>query len=490
LKNKDTSEVFSSQLGLFLSVLGIAVGTGNIWRFPRVVSQNGGGTFLIPWAVFLLLWSIPLIIAEFAIGRYTRTGDIGSFVRLIGEKYAWMGGFIACVASFIMFYYSVVTGWTLYYFQKTLLSDLPTTLEASRALWDGFITSWDPLLFHGIALTLGVSIVYQGVVRGIERANKILVPLLLLILLAAALRAVTLPGAMKGLAYLFTPDLTRLMDSDIWLNALTQNAWDTGAGWGLMMTYAIYTRRDRGVNLHSALVAFGNNSVSLLAGITIFSTVFALLGPQAEGILRESGPASTGLTFLWMPQLFARMPGGAVLAPLFFLGLALAAFSSLISMIELARRVLTDLGFSRGKAAVLVGVTGFVSGIPSAVSLDFLVNQDWVWGVGLMISGAFIAFAVQKFGVERFRTQLVNTPYSRWKIGKWWSKIIKYAIPFQVSALLAWWLYHSTQWYPKTWWRPFSLETPETLGTCLFQWGLAMAVLVSMNKKLSRSGGL
>lgn len=169
--NKNTSsEVFSSRFGLIVSVLGIAVGTGNIWRFPRIVSQNDGGTFLIPWAIFLVLWSLPLIIAEFAIGRYTRYGNIGSFVKLIGKRYAWMGAFIAFVATAIMFYYSVVTGWTLFYFWKSLTSGLPQTHNASLSIWNSFISSNSPLLFHGLAITLGASIVYQGVVKGIERA--------------------------------------------------------------------------------------------------------------------------------------------------------------------------------------------------------------------------------------------------------------------------------------------------------------------------------
>ena len=323
--NKDNrNEIFSSRFGIIISVLGIAVGTGNIWRFSRIVSQNDGGTFLIPWAIFLVLWSIPLIIAEFAIGRYTRYGNIGSFIKLIGKKYAWMGAFIAFVATAIMFYYSVVTGWTLFYFWESLSSGLPHTHDASLSIWNVFIESNLPLMFHGIAIIVAASIVYQGVVKGIERACKFLVPLLGIILLIAAIRAITLPGAINGLKYLFTPDFSNLFKVEIWLNALTQNAWDTGAGWGLILTYAAYVPRDKDTNVNAALIGFGNNAISLLAAITIFSTVFAILGSQAETILKESGPASTGLTFIWMPQLFAQMQGGSILAPLFFLGLSFA----------------------------------------------------------------------------------------------------------------------------------------------------------------------
>ena len=485
--NKNGSlEVFSSRFGVIIAVLGIAVGTGNIWRFPRIVSQNDGGTFLIPWAIFLVLWSLPLIIAEFAIGRYTHYGNIGSFVKLIGKKYAWMGAFIALVATAIMFYYSVVTGWTLFYLWKSLTGDLPQTYSSSLFIWDSFIDSNLPLMFHGIAIMLGVSIVYQGVVRGIERVCRFIVPILFIILVIAAIRAITLRGAFDGLEYLFTPNLSNLLKVEIWLNALTQNAWDTGAGWGLILTYAAYVPRDRDTNLNAALIGFGNNAISLLAAITIFSTIFAILGSQAEAILKEAGPASTGLTFIWMPQLFAQMPGGQVFAPLFFLGLAFAAFSSLISMIELAGRSLMDRGIARNKAIIIVGAVSFLAGIPSAYSVGFLVNQDWVWGVGLMISGAFIAFAVVKYGEGKFLSNIVNIKNPEWRVGKWWGIVMKYQIPFQVSVLLIWWLFNSTKWYPETWWHPFNLNTPETFGTCIAQWGIAIVTLLIFNKRLSK----
>lgn len=175
-----------------------------------------------------------------------------------------------------------------------------------------------------------------------------------------------------------------------------------------------------------------------------------------------------------------------VLAPLFFLGLSFAAFSSLISIIELAGRILIDTGIERKKAIIMVGAVGFLAGIPSATSLGFLVNQDWVWGVALMISGSFISFAVIKYGEENFRANIVNIENTEWHVGKWWSIIMKYLVPWQVVVLLVWWLLNSTKWYPETWWHLFNLKTPETVGTCILQWSLAIAVLLFFNKKLSK----
>lgn len=482
-----TKEFFSSRMGLILSALGIAIGTGNIWRFPRIVAQNDGGTFLIPWVIFLILWSVPLIMAEFAIGKYTRKGNIGSFAQLIGEKFGWMGAFIAFVATAIMFYYSVVTGWCMYYVVTTVTQPLPDTPETAYAIWNNFQSGNWPVFFHFLAMGFGALILMGGVVKGIERANKILIPSLLIILVLSAINALSLDGSMEGLKYFFTPDFSKLGNVDIWLAALTQNAWDTGAGWGLIMTYAIYMKKNEDVALNSALIGFGNNSISLLAGIIIFSTVFAILGSEATTILTQSGPASTGLTFIWMPQLFKQMPMGNLLAILFFLGLSFAAFSSLISMIELSVRILMDLGVKRKMAILFIAGVGFLAGIPSAIHLGFFANQDWVWGVGLMISGAFIAFAVIKFGTERFRSELINHSYSDIHIGKWWEYTIKYIIPIEVIILLVWWLYSSTVWYPDTWWQPFNLETPETLGTCIVQWVILLAVLIGCNKFLVKS---
>ncbi|HEY5615199.1 MAG TPA: sodium-dependent transporter, partial [Bacteroidota bacterium] len=220
----EKKEFFTSRWGMILAVIGIAVGTGNIWRFSRIVAQNGGGSFLIPWIIFLLAWSIPLIIAEFAIGKYTRKGTIGAIGKLAGARYAWMGAFIGFVATAIMFYYSVVAGWCMKYLTSSLSGSLLTT-EDHVALWGSFTGSYEPIVFHMTAMLIGAFVIYKGVVSGIERTNRILIPSLLVILLTLAVRAVTLDGAWEGIQYLFTPSWETLLDYKVWLAALTQNAW-------------------------------------------------------------------------------------------------------------------------------------------------------------------------------------------------------------------------------------------------------------------------
>jgi len=181
--HKQIKERFSSRAGLILSVLGIAIGTGNIWRFPRIAAQNAGedgaGAFLVAWLSFLFLWSIPLIIVEYGMGRYGRRGVIGSFQKVIGSKFAWMGAFVSFVATAIMFYYSVVAGWCLYYLIQSITTTLPASVGEASAVWQGFQGSAMPSVFHGLIMVFGAVVVVRGVAT-IEKLNKLLIPSLLL----------------------------------------------------------------------------------------------------------------------------------------------------------------------------------------------------------------------------------------------------------------------------------------------------------------------
>ena len=481
---------FSSRWALILSVLGIAVGTGNIWRFPRIAASNAGddgaGAFLFAWAVFLVAWSIPLIIAEYALGQRGRQGVVGTFARLAGPKVAWLGAFVAFVAAAIMCYYSVVAGWCAYYVASSALSGLPVSAEASLASWKAFQASPWPIVLHGGMMTLGV-LACRGGVKTIERANQFLVPTLLAIVLVAAVRAITLPGAGAGVAFLFTPDWGTLSSAGVWLEALTQNAWDTGAGWGLILTYAAYMRKEDGVVRNAVLTGVGNNVVSLVAGTMIFGIAFAVLGAQMEqaeilDVMRSSGERGTGLTFIWMPPLFAEMALGLPLAVLFFVALTFAALSSLISMIELSTRVTVDLGVDRNKAVVGVGVVAFLVGVPSALSGDVFGNQDFVWGVALILSGAFIALAVWRHGAARLRAEVATE--SDWALPGLWDFWITKAIPFQAVVLLGWWLYRATTAdFTTRWWDPLE---PYSAMSCLVQWGVALVVFYLLNDWMVR----
>lgn len=410
-------------------------------------------------------------------------------MKALGRKNAWMGSFVAFVSTAIAFFYAVVVGWCIYYFLLSLTQPLPGNMAEAMSDWDGFQGSYRPMLFHALALGFAAFSIWKGV-RSIERINKVLIPTLLLIVLIAVIRAVTLPGAGDGIAYLFRPDWSQLTRTDTWLAALTQNAWDTGAGWGLFLTYAAYLQIRHGTVKNAFATGIGNNVVSLLSGIMIFGTVFAVLGTgmgmnnlEMVEVMQTSGPASTGLTFIWMPQLFLRMPLGRLLSVLFFLGLTFAGFSSLIAMLELPTRVLIDRGMKRGQAIAIIVPVMYLLGIPSARNLNILSNQDYVWGIGLMISGGFIATAIIRNQAEKIRSEL-NSVQNDVRIGKWWSFDIRFFIPFAVVLLLFWWLWQSaTVLAPGQWFNPFNAFS---VMTCLAQWLILILILVLSNKWFTR----
>jgi len=470
------------------AMLSMAVGTGSIWRFPRVLATNGGGTFLFPWIIFLFVWSIPLIITEFALGRAMKAGPLGSLVRLVGPKFAWMGAWIILVASFIMFYYSVVTGWVLRYFFASLTGELTRPDMNYQDFYDSFIAGHWPLVLHVICMLAVLVVIYRGV-SAIERVTSILLPSLMVLVVVLTVRAMLLPGATRGLAFMFTVDWAQMTNYRIWLEALTQNAWDTGSGWGLILAYAIYMRREDDSSVNCFMLGIGNNIASLLSGVALLCTVFALM-PDAEKEI--VGASNAGLAFVWYPQLFVRMPGGAFFMILFFAALFMAAFVSLISMVELAVRGLQDVGFTRRRGLLLVGAVSILGGVPSAMNIKILDNQDWVWSTALIASGMMFSFVVFKYGTDAFRRRYVNLPVNQMAIGPWWNYASAVLIPLQGVVLLAWFFW---QTFPEKltkegatlslgervteWLQPIAVLNT---GTVLAQWAVLLVLLLAANR--------
>lgn len=487
-------ESFTSRWALLLAALGMAVGTGNIWRFPRVIAQNGGAAFLIPWLLFLFLWSIPLLMIEFGLGKKTRMGTIGAFGSM-DRRLTWMGGFVGVCTLAITFYYCVVTGWCFRYASASLLDMLFQNRAIAgaglwgterTAFWTTFqATKWQPVIFHLAGILVGSLIIYRGVVNGIEKANRLMLPSLFGLLIVAAVRAVTLPGASAGLNYLFQPDWSSLLSYRIWLEGLTQSAWSTGAGWGLILTYAVYMKKNDDIVANSFLAGLGNNSASLLAALAVIPTVFAILPyEQAVAAARDTGPLSTGLTFIWIPKLFEQIAGGRFFLFIFFLALSVAALSSLISMIELGTRNIMDFGLSRKKSIVIIGSASFLFGLPSALNPGFFQNQDWVWGIGLILSGLLFAVTVIRYGVERFRIELIDSPDNDIRLGKIFDFAVRILIPAEFLAMIGWWFSQAILVYdPKLWWHPFRTFS---VGTCIFQWSILIMILLIFQKRLNQ----
>lgn len=466
-------EQFSSRWALLLATLGMAIGAGNIWRFPRLAGEYGG-VFLIPWAMFLILWSVPLIMVEFAMGKQTRKGPIGAFADFLGKKYTWMGGFVTLCTMGIMFYYSVVTGWALKYFLSAVTGALNGVDH--NVYWDTFTSSGiQPVMFHLVSIAIASFIIYQGILNGIERANRILLPSLLVLLIVGAVRSLTLGNAGAGLDYFFGFKPEALYNYKMWLETLSQSAWSTGAGWGLVLTYAVYMREKEDITLNSFLTGFGNNSASLLAGLVIIPAVFSLSATigAAESALAAG---NEGLGFIVIPQLFSKLPAATLLTSFFFLALFFAALSSLIAMMELSTRMLMDFGLERRKALPAIALLCGVLGIPSAYSMTFFKNQDWVWGLGLIISGSFFAFAAIKTGVNQFRETYLNRPENNVKVGRWFNIVLGIMIPIEAAVLMIGWFYR--EWDMVAWWDP---TRPFSLATCVAQWGMLIIILLMLN---------
>jgi neurotransmitter:Na+ symporter, NSS family len=255
-------------------------------------------------------------------------------------------------------------------------------------------------------------------------------------------------------------------------------------GWGLILTFGIYLKKRDDIALNATTIGFGDNSASLLAGLAMLPVVFAILSVEDAHAALTSG--NEGLMFIWVPQLFERMAGGAFMLPLFFLALVCAALSSLIAMIELASRILMDSGMARGKAVRLVTAAIIVVGLPSALDLTIFQNQDWVWGVGLMISGLFISLVVTIYGSARFRDEFINITPGGWRVGRAFELLLKYGIPAQFVVMFGWWMYTAATVYdPAGWWNPDPFNHTFSVGTCIVQWGVALALLMAYNKRLA-----
>ncbi|XP_013385475.1 uncharacterized protein LOC106155279 [Lingula anatina] len=453
-KNTVVKSTYKYKLGVIFACLGTVVGTGNIWRFPRILATNsdtkGGLVFLIVWLFFLFFWSIPMLLTEYSIGRYTRKATIQAFRHFHGDKATWAGAWVTLVSFFISCYYSVVVGWCFYYFGFAIGNPLPENNEEGKKIFDDFVvhSSW-PILFHAAAILCAGVATYKGV-KTIERACMVMVPTLLVIVIFTFIWSLTRKWSNIGLTYMFTPSWESFGDPRLWVDAVSQNAFDTGAGMGLIIPYAAYMTSNHGIVRYGTLIPATNNMVSLICGMTIISTAFSSLvalqptitQEDVVNILKDSGPGSTGVTFIWVPVLFqaAGDEFGRVLCVLFFLCLSFAGLSSLISNVELLAQTMEDFGLKRKFGSPISLLLVFLIGLPSAFSLDFLSNQDFVWGFALLINGLMLQGLVIFYGANTYRQTVFNNfSLDDWYLPKLWHWIVKFIAPLEAVVLLVWW---------------------------------------------------
>ena len=511
------SDEFSSRWGLIFATIGAAIGTGNIWRFPRMVGANGGGTFLIPWLFFLFVWSIPLVIAEFALGKRSRTGTVGTFRIFGGKKLAWMGLWPAWISTAIGFYYAVVAGWCMNYFQLGFRGQLTEGIDTVE-VWNNFLMTTElVILFQVLVIVITLGAIWGGA-KMIEKANTFMMLSLFALLFLALFLALWMDlsdGTLDGAMFMFSVDMDILMQPETWINGLSQSAWSCSAGMGMAITYAVYMKKDEDTTLNAFTMGLANNSISIIAGLTVLSAIFAV---QDDPLATVTG-GSSAITFLALPEVFAQAPGGSVTQWImmwaFFLALTFAALTSMISTVELCVRNFVDHGFERNKAVGITGCALLVFGLPSTfvwirLSADgvrfpeFLEVQDHIWGYGLMFSGLFIAYTIWQFGfkiwrekvdageageglmgyirhgVPAFRDEFINTGDNDVWIGRWWDFVMFIAFPVLFTVLLVSYFGDMIANTPDVW----NPSNPHGLTIILLFWGVVGSLFVGFNHVL------
>jgi NSS family neurotransmitter:Na+ symporter len=422
-------DIWSSHTGFVLAAIGSAVGIGNIWRFPHLVGQNGGGAFLLAYLLSVLAIAIPLLLLELATGRHFTASVVHCFAG-IGRRYRWLGEGVILLVGGVMSYYLVIVGWGLGFFARS---------ATGRPLdFDAFTAGWEALLFFVLALAVVMVVVAGGVKGGIERANFWLMPLLALLVVALAVYGLTLEGRAEGLAFYLTPDFSSLTRAATWGDAMGQAFFSVGVGTGAMITYGSYISRDTDLHLSALWIVFADLLLAFLVGLMIFPMVFTF------GLDPAGGPE---LAFQTLPVAFSLLPFSVVWGLLFFLLFAVAGLSSAFSMLEtIVAPIIDGWGWPRWRAVALVGGIVLLVGIPSALSytqmdlrlagepfLDRLDQNLGTLGIPVagLLGGLTIAWAMDRLTLS----QEINLA-SRWPVGQLVIWLSRYVVPVGMLVTL------------------------------------------------------
>lgn len=383
-KNKKVSaerDQFSSGFAVFFATLGSAVGLGNIWKFPYLTGQNGGGAFLLVYVLCVLFVGIPIMMGEFYVGRKTRKNAVGAYGELGAPRKAWKHiGTMGVLASYlIMFFYSCVAGWVYLYLFKALKGDFSgITAETAKSQFGSIVTGpLSPIIWQIIVLATVAIILIMGVQKGIERITKTLMPLLFILIIICDIRALTLPGAGAGVDFLFKVDFTKLSAAAI-LTALGLAFFKLSLGMGTMTTYGSYFTDDNNMFATSARVALSDTAISMFAGLAIFPAVFAF------GMEPGAGP---GLLFMTIPLVFSKMIFGNILLAAFFFLTSIAATTAMLSLVEVPVAYMSEeLKINRKKAVIINSVIIGTFGILASLSAD---SSSLLGGVTFFGKGFF-----------------------------------------------------------------------------------------------------
>lgn len=348
---------FATKIGLIAATVGSAVGLGNVWRFPVLAQSNGGAAFLLIYIACVFILGIPVMMAEFSLGRGGGSDAVGSFMNVTPGKKWWMAGAIAIIASYlILCYYMVVAGWTMEYLWHSITGNLYEGINASSALdcaqfttkmKEYIVDDYNPLIFTYIMLAANFAVLLFGVKKGIERLSNILMPMLFILLIVFGFVSLSLPKADEGLKFFLNPDFSKI-DGTVIINAMGQAFFSLSLGMGILITYASYYPKTTILSRTAVTVSLLDMTVAIMMGIIIFPAVtsFGLTGESLEG---------PSLVFSTLPEVFAQMPLTQLWSSLFFFFLMVAALTSTISIAEVSIAFMQDrFKMSRLKACIIV----------------------------------------------------------------------------------------------------------------------------------------
>jgi len=433
-------ENWGSRLGFLLAAAGSAVGLGNIWRFPYLTGENGGSAFIVIYLICVFVIGLSVMIAELTVGRRSGLAAVGAY-KSYSRNWTFVGVIGVLSGFLIMGFYPVVGGWALAYIVKSI-TGLTNAPEAIGDVFGGFITnSVQPLIWMLIFLVVNVLIVAKGIAGGIEKAAKVLMPTLFLLLIFIGIRSVSLPGADAGLSFLFSPDWSAVTGATF-LAALGQAFFSLSLGMGCMITYGSYLNKKQILAKDAAIVTSLDTLCAILAGIAIFPALFAF------GMTPDQGP---GLVFVVVPSIFAAMGGGAgvFFSTLFFVALAVAALTSSVSLLEVVVAYLMDeRKMARKKAVSLAGGVMAILCIMASLSLG-VTSHITLLGVGafdffdiltdkifLAIGGMLLAvFAGWVYKKEDLKAELTNEGTVKFALFEVWYALIKYVIPVAIAVI-------------------------------------------------------
>lgn len=443
-ENNNQRGVWGSRWGFILAASGSAIGLGNVWKFPYIVGENGGGAFVLIYLACIFIIGTPIMLAEFTLGRKTNLDPVGAFASL-KPKSKFIGiGYMGVLAGFlILSFYGVIGGWTFAYVVKSLTGSVLSFTSPTEAgdFFNNFTSNTgETLFYHALFMGVCIAIVLRGIHGGIEKACNILMPILVIFLILLMIRSLTLDGAMEGIAFYLYPDFSKISSNTV-LIALGHAFFSLSLGMGCMITYGSYLSDKEKLTSAAVYVVIFDTLIALLVGMVIFPAVFAM------GLEPAAGPS---LIFSVLPTVFTDMPMGHVVSVIFFILLAIAAITSGISLLEVVVAYFIDQrGWQRKKAVTIVGLAIFAFGIPSGLSFGAMadmklagmtffdhvdnITSNYLLPLGGMLTAIFVGWV---WGTKNAREEIEkhkNTFNFPW--AQCWEFLIRYITPVAVSIV-------------------------------------------------------